>query len=51
VVGGLILGLAETFVSAYGASTWRDALAFALLIAILLFKPSGLFGRYEPEKV
>jgi branched-chain amino acid transport system permease protein len=51
VVGGLILGLAETLVSAYGASTWRDALAFGLLIVILLFKPAGLFGRYEREKV
>lgn len=51
VAGGLILGLAETLVSAYGASTWRDALAFGLLIIILLFKPAGLFGRYEREKV
>lgn len=51
VVGGLILGLAETLVSAYGASTWRDALAFGLLIVILLFKPAGLFGTYEREKV
>jgi len=51
VVGALILGLAETLVSAYGASSWRDALAFGLLIGILLFKPAGLFGAYEPEKV
>ena len=51
VVGALILGLAETLVAAYGASTWRDALAFGLLIGILLFKPAGLFGKYEPEKV
>jgi branched-chain amino acid transport system permease protein len=51
VAGGLILGMAETLVSAYGASTWRDALAFGLLIVILLFKPAGLFGRYEREKV
>ena len=51
VVGALILGLAETLVAAYGASSWRDALAFGLLIGILLFKPAGLFGVYEPEKV
>jgi branched-chain amino acid transport system permease protein len=51
VVGALILGLSETLVAAYGASTWRDALAFGLLIGILLFKPAGLFGKYEPEKV
>jgi branched-chain amino acid transport system permease protein len=51
VVGALLLGLAETLVAAYGASTWRDALAFGLLIAIKLLKPAGLFGKYEPEKV
>ena len=51
VLGALILGLAETLVAAYGASTWRDALAFGLLIGILLFKPAGLLGRYEAEKV
>lgn len=51
VLGSLILGLAETLVSAYGASTWRDALAFGILIGILMFKPAGLFGKYEPEKV
>ena len=51
VVGALILGLAETLVSAYGASTWRDALAFGILIGILLFKPAGLFGKMQPEKV
>ena len=51
VVGAMILGLAETLVAAYGASSWRDALAFGLLIVILLFKPAGLFGTYEAEKV
>jgi branched-chain amino acid transport system permease protein len=51
VLGALILGLAETLVAAYGDSSWRDALAFALLIGILLFKPAGLLGRYEREKV
>lgn len=51
VAGALILGLAETLVAAYGASTWRDALAFALLIGILLFRPAGLFGSVEAEKV
>ena len=51
VVGALLLGLAETLVAAYGASSWRDALAFGLLILVLILKPAGLFGRYEPEKV
>jgi branched-chain amino acid transport system permease protein len=51
VLGALILGLAETLVAAYGDSSWRDALAFGLLIGILLFKPAGLLGTYEREKV
>jgi branched-chain amino acid transport system permease protein len=51
VAGGLLLGLAETFVSGYIASTYRDAIAFLLLILILLYKPSGLFGRHAVEKV
>jgi branched-chain amino acid transport system permease protein len=56
VVGGLIMGLAETIVVAYGPSvgipsTYRDAVAFFLLIVILLVRPAGLFGRLTPEKV
>lgn len=51
VVGALGLGLAESFVVAYLAPTYRDALAFALLILILLFKPTGLFGSRRTEKV
>jgi len=51
VIGALTLGLAEEFVVAYGRSTYRDALAFVLLILILLFRPSGLFGSAAREKV
>ncbi len=51
VVGGFLMGIAESMVVGYGSSTYRDALAFALLIGILLFKPAGLFGQYQPEKV
>jgi branched-chain amino acid transport system permease protein len=51
VAGGLLLGMSETLVSGYLASTWRDAIAFLLLIVILLFKPAGLFGRNTVEKV
>jgi branched-chain amino acid transport system permease protein len=50
-VGALVLGLAEEFVVGYWAPTFRDALSFALLIIILLFKPSGLFGTSRVEKV
>ena len=50
-LGGMIIGLVETFVSGTGASTYRDAIAFAILIAILVFRPSGLLGSREIEKV
>ncbi|MDO8519613.1 MAG: branched-chain amino acid ABC transporter permease [Deltaproteobacteria bacterium] len=51
LVGGLILGVSETMVTAYISSTYRDALAFIILILILLIKPTGLFGKKSQEKV
>jgi branched-chain amino acid transport system permease protein len=51
VVGGFLMGILEAMVVGYGSSTYRDALAFIILILILLFKPAGLFGKYQPEKV
>lgn len=51
LVGALTLGLSEEFLVGYGAPTFRDALAFALLILILLVKPTGLFGVKRSEKV
>ncbi|MBX6395881.1 MAG: branched-chain amino acid ABC transporter permease [Alicyclobacillaceae bacterium] len=51
MVGGLVLGLIETAVQSLGFSLWRDAVAFALLILILLIKPEGLFGKHAREKV
>ena len=45
MAGGLILGLSETFVVAYGSSGYRDAIAFITIIVVLLIKPQGLFGR------
>ncbi|MGE3975757.1 MAG: branched-chain amino acid ABC transporter permease [Bdellovibrionales bacterium] len=51
VVGALVLGLSEEFLVAYWAPTFRDALAFSLLILVLLFKPTGLFGTSRREKV
>ena len=44
MAGGLILGLSETVLVAYGDSGYRDAIAFIMIIVILLFKPQGLFG-------
>jgi branched-chain amino acid transport system permease protein len=51
VLGALLLGLVEEFVVGYTASTWRDAVAFGFLIIVLLFRPEGLFGRVQAEKV
>jgi branched-chain amino acid transport system permease protein len=51
VLGGLIIGLAETFVAGYGSSTYRDAIAFLILIVILLCKPEGILGKGQVEKV
>lgn len=51
LVGGLLLGVIETGVSSIGYSMWRDGVAFAILILILIFKPSGLFGKNVREKV
>ena len=51
VLGGLIMGLAEVLVVGYISSTYRDAIAFVLLIAILLFRPAGLLGKHQAEKV
>lgn len=51
LVGGLLMGISETFVVGYLSSTYRDALAFVLLIIILIVKPTGLFGRSVAEKV
>jgi len=51
-LGGLVLGLLETFAGGTpGLSNYRDGIAFAILILILLFRPAGLLGRMEPEKV
>jgi len=51
VAGGLLMGLAEQLVVSYTIPTFRDALAFAILILILIFKPTGLFGKTVTEKV
>ena len=47
--GGLILGLAEVFSVAYGASSYRDAVAFGLIIVLLFIRPQGLFGGRVQE--
>ncbi len=51
VIGGLLVGFAEVFVSAIGLSVWQDAVVFLLLIIVLIVKPTGLLGRPMTEKV
>ncbi len=51
MLGGIIMGVIEAMVSGFISSTFRDAAAFAILIIILLFKPSGLLGKNVREKV
>lgn len=51
VVGGFIIGICETFLTALGYSTFSDAFTFLLLIVILVFKPTGIFGEKMIDKV
>ncbi len=51
MLGGLILGLAEAFTSVYLSATFKDAVAFVILVVILLIKPSGLLGKRIVQKV
>ena len=50
IVGGLALGVVETFGAAYISVPYKDALAFAVLLAFLLVRPQGLFGEKIAEK-
>ena len=51
MIGGYFIGLVEVMVSGYGNSMYRDAVVFAILIIILIVKPSGLLGKETREKV
>ncbi len=50
-LGAFIIGIVESFIGGTFLSTYRDAIVFAILIGILIFKPSGILGRNEVEKV
>src|SRR5690554_3390830 len=51
VLGGLLLGVAEALTSGYFSAEYKDVVAFSVLILVLLFRPSGILGRPEVEKV
>ncbi|PAV26831.1 L-leucine ABC transporter membrane protein /L-isoleucine ABC transporter membrane protein /L-valine ABC transporter membrane protein [Tamilnaduibacter salinus] len=51
MLGGLILGVAESFTAGYLSSEYKDVVSFSLLILILLFRPTGLLGKPEVEKI
>jgi branched-chain amino acid transport system permease protein len=51
VIGGLLMGVSEYLVVGYVSSTYRDGIAFVILILVLLVKPAGLLGRHVAEKV
>lgn len=51
VVGGLLIGLIESFATGYVSSTFQEAIVFAILIAVMLVRPSGVLGRAVVQKV
>lgn len=51
LLGGILLGVIETFGKAYISTDLSDAVVFAVLIVVLLVRPAGLMGKYVPEKV
>jgi branched-chain amino acid transport system permease protein len=51
MLGGLLIGLVEAFWSAYFSTEYKDVAAFAILVGVLIFRPTGLIGKPEVEKV
>lgn len=51
MLGGLLIGLIETFWSAYFTIEYKDVAAFSILVLVLIFRPNGLLGKPEIEKV
>jgi branched-chain amino acid transport system permease protein len=51
LIGGMILGITENLVSVYISSSYRDSITFLILIVILLFKPTGIMGSVEKDKL
>jgi Branched-chain amino acid ABC-type transport system, permease components len=51
VVGGLVVGVSESFAATFLGSTYRDSMAFVILILVLIIRPTGLFGKKDIKKV
>ena len=51
IVGGLLVGVIESLVGGHLGTKWRDPVAFSILFAVLLVKPTGIFGRKDLERV
>ena len=51
MLGGLVLGLAESFTTGYFSGNYEDMLAFGILILILIFRPDGILGKATVQKV
>jgi branched-chain amino acid transport system permease protein len=51
MLGGLLIGLIETFWSAYFSIEYKDVAAFSILVVVLIFLPTGILGRPDVEKV
>ncbi len=51
MLGGMLLGLMETFAAGYISSEYKDVFAFSVLVLVLIFRPAGLLGQEPPRKV
>ena len=51
MIGGVLLGVIEALGAAYISVAWKDAIAFLVLILILIFRPTGLLGERVADKI
>jgi branched-chain amino acid transport system permease protein len=51
MVGGLLLGAAESYTAGYWTTQWSDLVVFSILITFMIFRPQGLLGREDIRKV